>query len=125
LAFLIALANETLERRIDSCLNQGKTEESYEDSTREFFRQLSKEVFKPQFTDWLQESDVSVNYGAEVNKMKAAIGLPMTPVEGYSRSELKRWIVGLAKYDGFREEGYSHVRARRQVQLNRTAREEG
>ena len=47
---LMACLNEAIERRIDNALGEKKTEEQYEEGTRELFRELSRRYFHPKLT---------------------------------------------------------------------------
>lgn len=121
---LVALANETLERRIDSALNVNTPEEDYEARTKAFFREMARKSFIPEYTSYLTQLEVTPMYGAEVNKLKLALGLPLSSIDTYSSSHMKTWCSGLTRYDCLRMEGYSHKRALNRIALVRAAREE-
>jgi hypothetical protein len=123
-ALQLALTNETVERRIDVALDQSRPEQSYEDASREFFEQLSRKKFKPEFTSWLCESPYAVNYGREVRIFKSMIGVPQKPKQGYSLEDMEKWCTGLTAYNTLRMEGYSHQRAYARIKACRLAKEE-
>lgn len=119
-SLLIALAAEAIERRIDSALNITKTEEEYEQQTKAFFRELSRKAFIPELTSWWQDDSrgFAVNYGAEVNKFKANLGLPQKSVNEFNMSEMQTWAKAITGYNMLRMEGYSHQRATKRVRQN-------
>ena len=105
LSWLIALANETLERRIDNALGESVTEETYEDRTKAFFRELSRKAFHPKFTTW---NDSNVNYGAMVNEYKKYMSLPLVNIDQYNQQQISVWYEGIVLYNSYRYEGYCH-----------------
>lgn len=105
LSWLIALANETLERRIDNALGESVTEETYEDRTKAFFRELSRKAFHPKFTTW---NDSNSNYGAMVNEYKKYMSLPLVNIDQYNQQQISVWYEGIVLYNSYRYEGYCH-----------------
>ncbi len=124
LALVVALANETLERRVDSALNVNTPEEDYEARTKAFFREMARKSFIPEYTSHLTQLEVTPMYGAEVNKLKTALGLPLSSIDTYNATHMQAWSSGLTRYDCLRMEGYSHKRALNRIALVRAAREE-
>ena len=108
LAWIIALANETLERRIDAALGTPKTEDDYEASTRSFFRELSRANFIPKLSSWNQTDGANKNYGWFVNEFKTALRLPLSSVDTYSTLHMQRWCEGIVSYNTLRCEGAGH-----------------
>jgi hypothetical protein len=113
LNWLIALANETLERRIDNALGTPKTEDSYEQNTKAFYRELSRVSFMPKYTFWLKMDEDNdncppVNYGLAVNQLKRVAHLPLTTVDEYSKEELYKWADVLSVYNAHRINGSYH-----------------
>lgn len=104
---LMATLNEALERRIDSALGQTKDENSYEQETKAFFRELSRRIFIPELSSW-HHADGGFNYGRFVNEFKTALRLPLVNVDGYSRDEMMRWSRGITAYNCLRAEGAGH-----------------
>lgn len=105
LSWLIAMANEALERRIDNALGISVTEETYEDRTKSFFRQLARKSFHPKFTCW---NDTNSNYGAMVNEYKRYMSLPLVSIDEYNAEQVSVWYEGIVLYNGFRYEGFCH-----------------
>lgn len=111
LPFLVALAKEAIERRINAALDINVSEETEEERTRKFFRELARRNFQPKYCAHLSEQQYEVNYGAEVNRLKQALRLPLTGVDTYTQEHMEVWCEGVARYDILRHEGYGHQRA--------------
>ncbi len=114
-ALLTAVLSEAIERRIDSALQVETSEEEYERRTFEFFRELARKTFLPQFTSHLQAAEVCPNYGAEVNKLKTALALPLQPIDSYTPKQIEQWSGGIIRYDTLRMEGYGHKRTLQRI----------
>jgi hypothetical protein len=114
-ALLLAASAESFRRRIDSALNVETTEEEYERRTHQFFRELARKSFLPEFTSHLQQAEVCPNYGAEVNKLKQAAALPIKSIEDYSAKEIEGWSKAITRYDALRMEGYGHKRTLQRI----------
>jgi hypothetical protein len=108
LTWIIALANETIERRIDDSLGVTKSADDYELSTKKFFRELARKSFIPKLTVW---NDVSLPYGRFVNEFKQALRLPLSNIDGYDLELIERWSEGITAYNALRYEGYCHNHA--------------
>jgi hypothetical protein len=121
-ALLTATFTEAVDRRIDNALGVNRTEADYESQTKDFFRELARKSFQPDFTEWLADSSVIPNYGAEVNRMKKALNLPLSPIDTYDHTQIEAWAKGLSRYDILRMEGYSHKRALNVLSLAIAAR---
>ena len=104
-SLVAATLNETLERRIDNALGESVTEETYEDRTKAFFRELSRKAFHPKFTTW---NDSNVNYGAMVNEYKKYMSLPLVNIDQYNQQQISVWYEGIVLYNSYRYEGYCH-----------------
>jgi hypothetical protein len=107
----VALVEEAIERRIDSALKVETTEEEYERRTFEFFRELARKSFLPEFTSHLQAAEVVPAYGAEVNNLKRALALPLHSIDSYSHQQIEQWSKGITRYDTLRMQGFGHKRA--------------
>lgn len=108
---LEALANETWQRRFDQAFGVQKTEATYEDQTREFFRQLAKETFHPLLTNKMNGSFPNNRWGTEVNNVKKAVGLPLVNVGDYNREQMMLWSDTITRYNCLREMDKSHRQA--------------
>ena len=66
-------------------------------------RQVARKAFKPSYTNHLKEyqeiTGMAVNYGVEVNKLKAALNLPIKPIDDYSLEEIEKWKKGLIMFE--------------------------
>ena len=112
---VVATALEAIERRTDKALGTVKTEGTYENQTRAFFRELARTSFQPELCSWFEEGQHAVNYGAEVNRFKSALKLPLVPVDNYSTAHMQTWSRGISAYNALRMENYSHTRALKAV----------
>lgn len=104
-AWLMALAAETLERRIDAALNVDTTEDTYEERTKAFYRELARASYIPELMTW---NERHANYGAFTNAFKVALRLPLTSVNEYCTSDMQRWSKGITAYNALRYEGAGH-----------------
>jgi hypothetical protein len=121
LALLIALATETIDRRIDAALGQTESEDDYETNTRAFYRELARKSFQPELCSWFA-SQHAIDYGAEVNLFKRSLKLPLVNVDSYDPTQMHTWARGIYSYNALRMEGFSHTRALQAVGNHAAAR---
>lgn len=118
-----ALMAETLQRRLDFAFGVEKTEDTYEEQTKEFFRELARKSFHPQLTSAMNGSFANNRWGAEVNKFKSAAGLPLVCVDDYGKQELELWTDAMSRYNCLTNMGKSHKQALQEITRQRIDRE--
>jgi hypothetical protein len=121
MAWLLACAQEALERRIDHALGVHVTEATREQKLTENFRELCRKEFQPEFTEWLKYDENSdgrpANYALCVNQLKKAAKLPMDTVDNYDQEQLRTWSKAITTYGNYRELGMNHKLALQKVTL--------
>lgn len=111
----LALADETLRRRIDTSLGIHVSEKEYDDeTTRKYLelREFTRLNYHPLLTIWLKHDGVK-NYGWVIQKVKKAIGIPHTlGVDDMDTKQLHIWESALRYYDLARRAlNYDHTQA--------------
>lgn len=114
LPFLVALAKEALERRIDEALGVTVAPETRELSTKEFCRKLHRESYIPKFSCW---NDTGIEYAKFCNAYKRALGLPTVNIDEYSEEQLKLWVCGIETYNTLRHTGFTHEESTSRAKL--------
>jgi hypothetical protein len=120
-AFLYTLAIETIERRIDHVLGVVVPEETREERRIDYFREICRKEFQPEFTEWLKydenEDGRPANYALCVNQLKKAAKLPLDTVDVYDQEQLRTWSKAITSYGNYRELGMNHKLALQKVTL--------
>lgn len=122
-ALLIALVKETFERRCDAAFGCVKTELTYEQGTREFFRELARREFHSKLTLQMVGCFHQSQWGREINAFKKACGLPLVKIDEYDRQQVETWYDGIVRYNCFRMEGATHKQALVKIHRQRIDRE--
>lgn len=104
-SLLVALAQEAIERRIDSQLGITRAEEDIDAQTAKFYRELARTSFHPEYTSWNEDRE---NYGLFVNQLKTKLRLPLVNIDQYTMEQLQRWSKGITAYNALRMEGAGH-----------------
>lgn len=107
-ALMKALVKEAFDRRCDQAFGVQKSEKTYEDQTRDFFRQLAKETFHPLMTSKMNGSFPNNRWGTEINNVKKAVGLPLIHCGEYNREQMMLWSDTITRYNCLREMDKSH-----------------